>query len=297
MNGSLSHGLTTLVASSDGGASQGTFWLPPATAAGAAEIDIVFYYIYWLCVIFFIGIVWAMVHFCWKYRRTSPDQRTHPIKGSHKIEIIWSVIPGILLMSMFFWGFYGFIKASIPPADALEIRGTASQWRWSFNYPSTGCPSDELVVPVDTPIRMRLSSTDVIHSFGIPNFRVKRDILPERYTVVWFEATEIGEYDLMCTEYCGTRHSTMQSRVRVVSEEEYDDFLSSFCGLADLSPLEFGDALFNRMKPCSNCHATTPEGGPSDGPSLYGLYGAEETLDDGSTVLVDDNYIRNSNYP
>lgn len=272
----------------------GSFWLPRQASTWAAEHDTLFYFIYYLCLLFFVLIVAAMIHFAVKYKYRDENQKTSPLRGSHKLELWWSVIPSILLLVIFVWGFRGYISMSVPPADALEVRVTASQWRWAFQYPRPGCPSERLVVPVNTPIKLTMSSTDVIHSFYVPAFRIKRDVLPNRYTTLWFEATEVGEYDVLCTEYCGTRHSTMVSTVQVVPQEEYEAYLDSYCGLANLDPVQYGEVLFNNILPCSQCHAVTPEGGPTDGPRLHGIFGHEQALEGGGTVVVDDNYIRDS---
>ena len=194
---------------------------------------------------------------------------------------------------MFVWGFKAYIETSVPPADALEVRVTASQWRWNFQY-RNGCPSDRLVVPVDQPVRLTMTSTDVLHSVYVPAFRVKRDVVPGRYTVLWFEPTETGTFDLLCTEYCGNRHSAMYAQVDVVSPDDYQAYLDSYCGLSALSPEAYGEVLFNTILPCSQCHSVTEDGGATDGPRMFGAWGREEALDDGSSVVIDENYFRNS---
>jgi len=272
-----------------GSSDSGSFWMPPQASTGAAGHDALFYFILILCTIFFVGIVGSMIYFVIRYKRRSDDQKTHPIQGSHKIEIIWSVVPTILLMVIFAWGFRDFMDSSIPPANAMEIRATGSQWSWQFDYPNSGgCFSNELTVPIDTPVKLTMSSTDVLHSLFIPAFRVKRDVLPERYTVLWFEATVEGDFDLFCTEYCGQQHSTMLSTVHVVSQESFDNWIQSVC-VAGLSRQVVFEA-----SPCPSCHSVAEGGGDGLGPNLFGIYNTERAMDDGESVLADDNYLRES---
>ena len=193
--GAWTHRLSALATDLQGtgegtGQPQSGFLLPPDAATGAGAHDTLFYAILGISTFFFVLVVAVMIAFVVKYRRRSADQRTSPNEGNPKLETAWIVIPTIILIAIFVWGVSIYIETSIPPGDSLEIRVTASQWRWNFNYPRAGCVSDELWVPVDKPVRLTMSSTDVIHSLWIPAFRIKRDVLPERYSVVWFEATE-----------------------------------------------------------------------------------------------------------
>lgn len=268
----------------------GTFWLPPNAATNATTHDALFYFIYYLSAFFFVLIVGAMIYFVLKYRRKGDDDKTSPIKGSHKIEIIWSVVPSILLMVMFVWGFAGFVEQAVPPGNSMEIRVTATQWNWAFTHPRGQCQTNNvLVVPVDQPVQLTMSSAQVLHSLYVPAFRVKRDVLPNRYTTLWFEATRLGEYDLFCTEYCGTSHSEMTGIVRVVTQEEYQTWLGS----EECIPLAgAGGAALFELRGCTACHAVTETGGSEIGPRLYGMFGTQREMDDGSSVLADDNYLR-----
>jgi cytochrome c oxidase subunit II len=288
MRGSMGGGLVAVAQEGS------TFWLPPQSSTLAPAHDHVFYFIYWVSVVSFVLVVGAMIYFVVRFRRRSVDQRTHPIQGHIRLELLWSVIPAIFLLAMFLWGFREFVRTQVPPADALEVRVTAQRWSWTYTYPTYGFDSEELVVPVNTPVRLTMRSTDVLHSFFVPEFRVKRDVLPNRYTVVWFEATREGSSTVLCTEYCGQQHSAMISNIRVVSQGEFENYVNSLGGMADLSPEQFGERLF-QIRGCVACHNVSPEAtGPTMAPSLWGVYGHEVRLTDGSTVIADDNYLRRS---
>ncbi len=271
----------------------GSFWMPPQATALAANTDALFYFILVLCVIFFIIVVGAMFYFAIKYRRRSPNQRTSDIKGSHTVELVWSVIPAILLIIIFAWGFKDWLALSIPPANALDVRVTGRKWSWAFNYPKDNITANELIVPVDQPVRLTMSSTDVLHSFFVPAFRIKRDVLPNRYTVVWFEANTTGDFEIYCTEYCGTDHSRMLSKVKVLSQTDYDKWIQTGGGLdkANMSSVDLGKLYFTQFG-CNSCHSV--DGTAKIGPTLAKKYGTEHELEGGAKVLVDDNYLRES---
>lgn len=275
------------------GSGDATVWLPPRASTTAGETDALFYFILYLSIFFFLLVVGVALVFAIKYRRRTDGQRTSPVEGNRRLEILWSVIPAILFVVIFAWGFKGYLNQSVPPGDALEVRVTGQKWFWSYDYPEQGISTNELVVPVGTPVKLTMSSQDVIHSFYVPAFRIKRDVLPNRYTVVWFEAMSEGEYDVLCAEYCGTSHSQMLSKVRVLSEKEYSDWVESGGGLSGegMSSVEFGERLV-KVKGCTTCHSL--DGSKNTGPSFLNKYGSEELLTDGSTVKVDDNYIRES---
>ncbi len=268
------------------------FMLPPAKSTLAGETDALFNFINVTSLIFLIGIVFAIVFFAWKYRRKSDDDVTPVITHNSKLEITWSVIPLILVMIVFGWGFTGYMNKATPPDDAYEIRVVAKSWLWEFHYPTGYVSVGELHVPVNRPVKLVMSSDDVIHSFYVPDFRVKRDVLPNRYTSLWFEATETGESVVFCTEYCGNGHSSMMATTIVHTQQEFTTWLET-AGAAneDLSPVELGEQLVNRNA-CLTCHST--DGTTLQGPSFQGLFGSEEELQSGETVTVNENYIRES---
>jgi cytochrome c oxidase subunit 2 len=193
---------------------------------------------------------------------------------------------------LFVWGFKGYLRMSVVPAEAMQVKVTGQKWFWSFDYPEGASTVNELVAPVGRPVKLLMSSKDVIHSFFVPAFRIKKDVLPNRYGIGWFEATNIGVYDLFCTEYCGSKHSEMIGKIRIVSEQDYKTWLEEASDLGKgLTPVEYGAKLF-QMKACATCH--TIDGTPSNGPTLKGIFGHEVKLNNGSVAVVDENYIRES---
>ena len=268
-------------------------WLPEAASTEAAHTDALLYFLLGLSVFFFVLVIGATVLFAVKYRRREAGQRTADIEGHKRLEVAWAVIPAILLVVIFAWGFREYMRGAVAPRDALEIRVTAQKWSWTFDYPKEGITTNELVVPVGRPVKLVMSSMDVIHSFYVPAFRVKRDVLPNRYTLTWFEADRQGEFDIFCAEYCGTNHSRMLSKVKVKSDREYQEWIDSGGGMSGkgLSSTAFGKLLFKKMG-CATCHSV--DGSKLVGPSLLGKFGETATLADGSKVKIDDNYVRES---
>jgi cytochrome c oxidase subunit 2 len=213
------------------------------------------------------------------------------VEESRALEISWIVIPTILVLLVFNWGFKSYVKMNVTPSGAYEIQARAQQWNFLFEYPN-GVTTDTLVVPRGKEVKMKMSSSDVLHGFYIPAFRVKYDILPNRYTSVWFKATERGEYDLFCTEYCGRDHSEMNKIVRVVSQKDFQEWLKQAATPKDIPLPKLGEQLYTQ-RGCQSCHSL--DGSQKVGPSFQGLYGMENhQMTDGSTVTVDENYLRES---
>jgi len=182
---------------------------------------------------------------------------------------------------------------NIAPKDALEIKATGQKWFWTFDYPNGANSMNDLVVPVGKPVKLLMSSQDVIHSFFVPDFRVKMDVLPNRYTITWFEALNVGEYDIYCTEYCGKGHSEMLGKVKVMTEDEYSAWLESAAvDIPEGMSLEEAGEMLYTSKACATCHSI--DGSPGVAPSFLGKFGSMERLVDGSDQLVDENYIRES---
>jgi cytochrome c oxidase subunit 2 len=269
----------------------GTFWLPYAGSTFAASHDALFYFVLALNIIFFIGIVGAMGYFAWAYKRRSADQKTSNIRGSHTIEIAWSAIPSVFLVAIFVWGFVGFSDMVVPPSDAIDIRVTGQKWSWAYTYPN-GATSSELIVPVGRPVRLTMTSTDVLHSFYVPAFRIKRDVVPNRYTVQWFEATQVGDFQVFCTEYCGDSHSAMLSNVEVVEADTWEERIRSLGNCPDDPDglVACGEAVYRGA--CQSCHSVN--GSRLTGPTFQGLFGASRENTDGSTFTADEDYIANS---
>jgi cytochrome c oxidase subunit 2 len=205
------------------------------------------------------------------------------------LEISWSIPPLVVMMAFFVWGFKGFVDMKTPPKDALEIHATARKWNWEFTYPN-GESDSMLHVPVGRDVRILIQSMDVLHSLYIPAFRVKMDAVPGRYTDLWFRATEQGKYPIFCTEYCGTSHSDMLSEATVETQATWDDYVDGIGGGYE-TPVALGEAMYSK-KGCAACHSI--DGSRKVGPSWKGIFGSTHKLADGSSVTVDENYIRES---
>lgn len=269
----------------------GDFWLPESASSIAPEVDGLFLFVTGVSFILLAGVTAAMLYFVYRYRREDPGERPAPVEESRMLEVSWIVVPTILVLLVFTWGFKSYVKMNVVPSGSYEIQVRAQQWNFNFEYPN-GVTSDTLYVPRGEQVKLRMSSQDVLHSLFIPAFRVKYDILPSRYTSVWFEAMDRGDYDLFCTEYCGTGHADMTKVVRVVSQKDFQDWLESAGTPEDLPLPALGKQLYTQQG-CQACH--TLDGPEPVGPSFDGLYGTTgHTMSDGSTVTVDENYLRES---
>jgi len=233
-----------------------------------------------------------MITFGIRYRRRGKDLLTTPRDNHLGLEIAWTVLPTILIFIIFIWGFRGYMNLYVIPGNAMEIKGTGQMWFWSFDYPDGITTVNELVVPVNQPVKILLSSRDVIHSFFVPSFRVKMDALPNRYTSLWFHAIDTGIYDLFCTEYCGTGHSEMIGTVKVLTAENYVTWLDENANEGEgLTPVEYGKELY-ASRGCVTCHSL--DGTINQGPSFLGRFGTEVLMTDGARLIMDENYIRES---
>ena len=271
--------------------SDGSFWLPPGVSTVARHVDWLFGFILAISVFFFVLIVVLMTLFVIRYRRRAGAPAEASASHNTALELTWTIIPVILVAVIFFFGFRGYLDMSTPPANAYEILVDGQKWAWSFTYPN-GYVDSNLHVPVNRPVRLVMTSADVIHSLYVPAFRIKQDVVPGRYSKAWFEATETGEYDLFCAEYCGTSHSGMVATVVVHPPGEFETWLESASNfLETMSPVEAGRKLY-QVRGCQQCHSV--DGTAKVGPSLLGVYGHAQPLADGSTVTIDENYIRES---
>lgn len=266
-------------------------WLPEAASNFAGGVDSAFGIITIISGIFFVGICFSLLLFVWKYRR-QPGQESDPSLTHHFwLEIVWSVIPSGLLALIFAVGVVSFLDMTTSPEHPYEIKAIGKMWVWSFVYPN-GYVDDRLHVPVDKPVKLIMSSDDVIHSVYIPAFRVKQDAIPGRYTSLWFKATKVGEFDLFCAEYCGTKHSDMITKVVVHRSGEFEKWLDEASNfLETMSPAAAGELLYQR-RGCAQCHSV--DGRQMVGPSFYKAFGEMAVMDDNSEVLFDENYIRES---
>jgi len=273
--------------------------MPPQGSEYAKEVDLVYMGLFWLSVALFLMIAVPAVYFAWRYRyvpgRVTPHQ-TH----NTTLEVLWSVLPLLLCVGIFFIGLNGYMKFSVAPGEAMEITITAKQWLWTFEYPDGSRTINDLHVPVNKPVKFVMTSEDVLHDFFVPDMRVKHDIVPGRYTEIWFTPTEIGKTNFTCAEYCGKDHSGMKGVLTIENDADFAKFLLTggtewedyFSGKdPKKTPAEWGKLQYER-KGCNSCH--TLDGSRSKGPSWKGIWGKMEKLSDGKTVLVDETYVRES---
>jgi cytochrome c oxidase subunit 2 len=263
-------------------------FLPDRASTIGAQIDWIFYTLIGLSLLFAIPVIFLIITFAIKYRRGSTADRSKRIYDSVKIEFAWTFIPFVLAMIIFGWSGVVYYNYATPPADALEIYVIGKQWMWQAQHPSGRTEINALHVPVNQPVKLIMTSQDVIHDFYVPAFRVKQDVLPGRYTTLWFEATETGDYHLFCAEYCGTGHARMTGTVTVMEPEAYENWVGE--AAAGVSMADAGKRLFEQ-RGCISCH--TGQAG-SVGPPLAGLVGKTVALQDGSTIVADEAYLRES---
>ena len=262
--------------------------LPDAASEMAVEVDYLSLALLGITAFFSLGIALAIVIFIaryWHTRRVNRDS-SHSYYMHLAIELTWSLGPLLILLAMFTWGALVFVRAHRPPANPIEVYVVGKQWMWKVGHQGGRREINELHLPTGQPVRLTMISEDVIHSFYVPAFRIKQDVLPGRYTTLWYQATKPGTYHLFCAEYCGTDHSRMIGRVVVQTPAEYAEWLSD---VSDESLDQRGRRLVESMN-CSNCHGMVE--GHQTGPPLAGLYGSRVPLSGGGMALVDDAYIR-----
>jgi cytochrome c oxidase subunit 2 len=263
-------------------------WFPEQASTVAGKVDALFLFLVAVTVVFSGLIFFLVLVFVLKFRRKSDNERPRAIHGSLPLELLWTIIPLGITMVIFVWGAYLYFAMTVPPASAMEIYVVGKQWMWKLQHPGGQREINELHVPADRPVKLTMTSEDVIHSFFVPAFRVKRDVVPGKYTSVWFQATKTGEYYLFCSQYCGTSHAVMGGRIIVMEPTDYERWLAG--GVAEESLPAAGERLFTRLG-CNTCHRTD---GTGRAPSLVGKFGKTEKLTTGETVLVDETYVRES---
>ncbi len=273
----------------------GNFWMPKSVNAVTDGSDLMFFAVLGLSVFFFFSITAAVIYLVIKYRHR-PGHKVQPSPSHHDVlEITWTVIPTIITVFLFYYGWRSYIHIVTPPNKAVEINVLAQRWRWEFTH-ANGVKDSDLHVPVNTPVRLVMTSTDVLHAFYVPVLRTKQDIIPRRYTYAWFNATKPGTYRLTCAEYCGTNHSQMgitndgRRAVIVVHEPGgYERYLSDKAAVAtNLPPDQLGKMLYEK-KGCNACH--TIDGSARVGPSFLHDFGSKAPSDSG---IMDESYIRES---
>jgi len=271
---------------------QTTSWVPlfPEQASTFAwQVDLLYFYLIAVSVAFTIPIVVAVFYFGIKYRETEKYATPDEMHGSMVLETVWSIIPFIISMTIFLGGAAVYFNQFTPPDDAMEIYIVGKQWMWKAQHQTGHREINELHVPVGRKIKLTMTTEDVLHDFFIPAFRTKMDVVPGRYTYMWFEATKPGKYHLFCAEYCGLNHSGMGGYVYVMEQRDFDNWLSG--SVAGQTPVEQGRDLFMNKLGCASCHAG---GANQRGAVLEGVFGHEVKLTTGETVIADEQYIRNS---
>jgi cytochrome c oxidase subunit 2 len=261
---------------------------PERASTIAGEVDALYFFLVGLSGFFAVLIATLIVGFAIRFRRRHPDEVGAQVHGGMLLEIGWTVIPFLITMVIFYWGAKVYFAMANPPAETLNIYVVGKQWMWKVQHATGQREINELHVPVGRPVRLIMTSEDVIHDFSIPSMRVKADVIPGRYVQIWFEPTTPGTYHIFCAEYCGTQHSGMTGRVSVMEPSAYQAWLSGGEGEGSLAST--GEKLFADLA-CNTCHRPDSRG---RGPVLQGVFGHPVQLQDGSVVTADENYVRES---
>ena len=275
-------GFFTISASASG-------WLPVKASELAKEVDQLIHFLVLISSIASILVIAGFVYFAFKFRRKSETEKTPHITHNFLLEFLWSFIPFLIFMFVFGWGWLLYYKMRKAPDNALEIHVYGQMWNWDFVYKNGRKSSGVLYVPKDQPVKLIMTSRDVIHSFYIPSFRIKQDVLPGAYTSLHFTANKLGLFHVFCTEFCGTGHSSMLAKVQVMELKEWEEWLETD-PYKGMSLIQIGENVF--QKRCMVCHQTTKE--KRIGPGMQGVFGSVRQFTDGSSAKADENYIRTS---
>ncbi|HMN67256.1 MAG TPA: cytochrome c oxidase subunit II [Bdellovibrionales bacterium] len=264
-------------------------FMPPQATEIAVGVDSLYMFLLVASVISCVLVIGGLIYFAVKYRRQSDTDKTPYISHNAALEFLWSFIPFVIFMVAFVWGWIVFHQLRSMPENALEIAVEAQKWDWSFIYKNGRRSAAEFYVPVGQDVKLVMTSKDVLHSFFVPSFRNKQDVVPGRYTTFWFNAKSEGSFNIFCAEYCGDRHSGMLAKVHVVPREKYEDWLANdpYKGLA---PADIGQKVYGSR--CIACHTLTDS--KNVGPGFKNVFGRTSKLDGGGTAVVDENYIRES---
>lgn len=271
---------------------QGSLWFPEAANQYARNVDFLHDVIVYVSIFLFVTMVGTTLWFVIRFRRKQDNLvAKKQIDENLKIELAWTIIPFIAVMVMFAWGFRDYMQGQTSPANVMEIKVIGQKWNWLFEYPEGFNKPRDLVVPVGKDVRLVMVSRDVLHSFYLPNFRIKRDVIPYRYTSLILRTEEIGSYQVFCTEYCGDQHSSMYATLHVVSEQDYKKFIEEEKEKVSIPPVELGQQIYTSYG-CNACHSL--DGSSMTGPTWKGLFGKTRVLTDNSEVVADENYLRTS---
>ncbi len=268
--------------------SDGLTLLPAPASAAARQTDVLYLSLVGFSTLIAGIFVALIIIFCYRYRRNAKVNREDAPNSARGLEAAWTVAPLIVFLTLFAWSAREYATQFHVPRHALRISVVAKQWMWKAEHPNGRREINELHIPVDTPVQLVMSSQDVIHSFFVPAFRNKRDVVPGRYSSIWFQADRAGEYLLLCAEYCGTDHSEMKGRVVAMAPQEYAQWVEE--GARHPGLAERGFVLF-REHGCMGCHSAASS---VHAPELSGLIGRHVRLSDGSNIVADETYIRDS---
>jgi cytochrome c oxidase subunit 2 len=262
---------------------------PEAASTFAWQVDWLYGYLILISVFFTVIIVAALFYFGLRYREKEKYASGAEIHGSITLETVWSIIPFVISMTIFLGGAIVFYHQTNPPQDAMDVYVVGKQWMWKFQHSTGQREINELHIPVNRKVKLTMTTEDVLHDLSFPAFRTKADLVPGRYTYLWFEATKPGKYHIFCAEYCGLNHSGMGGWVYVMEQSEFDNWLSG--NVSGQTPVEAGRELFETKLGCASCHA----GGPAQrGAKLEGIFNHDVKLVGGQTVKADEEYIKNS---
>ena len=269
--------------------SMASTFMPVQATEIAAKVDSLYAFLVVASFISCVLVIGGFIYFAIKFRRRSENDKTAYITHNNVLEFTWSFVPFVIFMGVFAWGWAVYHQMRTMPTTGLELAVEAQKWDWSFIYKSGRRVSGEFYVPVNTPVKLIMTSKDVLHSFYVPAFRNKMDVVPGRYTSIWFQPTKEGSFQVFCAEFCGDQHSGMLAKVHVVSREKFDAWLAND-PYKGLSLLEVGQKIFTSR--CVACHTNTETKGI--GPGFKGIWMKQEKMADGATVTIDENYVRES---
>lgn len=270
-------------------ASGASLFMPPQATEVAKNFDALYQFLLIASFISCVLVIGGLIFFAVKHRRKTDTDKTPYISHNTTLEFLWSFIPFVIFMVAFVWGWVVFHQLRHMPKEALEIGVQAQKWDWTFMYKNGRKVSGEFYVPVGQDVKLLMTSSDVIHSFYVPAFRSKQDVVPGRYTAYWFNANREGTFQVFCAEYCGDKHSGMLAKIHVVPREKFEEWIQSE-PYKGLSSVEIGAKVYGAR--CVACHTLTDK--KNVGPGFKGLFGREEAIEGGTKVLVDENYVRES---
>lgn len=279
------------------------FFVPPQASSVAGQVDLFFFFMVAVSTFFTVLIATLLLVFAIRYHKSRAvtaqgvgddveighDPHGHG-SGAMILEIVWTVIPLAIAMVMFVWGSALYFTLVRPPSDAIQMYAVGKQWMWKFQHPEGKREINELHVPLGQDVKITLSSEDVLHSLFFPTFRVKQDVVPGRYTQLWFRPTQLGTFHIFCAEYCGTQHSGMIGQVVVMEPEKYEAWLAGDSATSGQTLAQVGEKLFTE-RACATCHL---DNGQGRGPSLVGVAGSTVKLEGGGEAVADDTYLRES---